>query len=320
MIEPVPPPPAGHVVRRPTEADIGAIYAVFASYNTALLGFADVTVDDIVDNLAEPGFDPATDAWLAHGADGRPSGYGCVFGGTGPAEHHVEVAAADPELERWLFDRVLARSAEVASERGQDEVAVDLGIYRNDERLRALAAEAGFAPGTTFQRLRIDHPGAVAAPTLPDGVVVRTGDEGDDVRRAAHAVIDAAFAGQFGIVPQTYDEWHDALDARTSFTWPQLVVLELDGRAVAARIDNDQFVGDEDCGYVARLAVAEDVRGRGLAKVLLRDAFATHAAAGRTGTILHVDTNNPTPALDLYRSVGMDLVLVIDVWRATRPT
>lgn len=316
----LPAPPSGHVVRRPTEADVGTIYAVFATYNTALLGFPDVTVDDIVDNLAEPGFDPATDAWLALGTDGRPSGYGCAFGGTGPAEHHVEVAAADPALARWLLGRVLARSAEIASARGQHEVAVDLAVYRNDEPLRALATDAGFTPGTTFQRLRIDHAAPVPPPDLPDGVVRRTGDEGDAVRRAGHAVIDAAFAGQFGIVAQTYDEWHEALDARTSFAWSQLVVLEVGGRAVAARVDNDQFVGDEDCGYVARIAVADDARGRGYAKALLRDAFATHAAAGRAGTILHVDTNNPTPALGLYRSVGMDLVLVIDVWRATLPT
>jgi hypothetical protein len=38
-------------------------------------------------------------------------------------------------------------------------------------------------------------------------------------------------------------------------------------------------------------------------------------AAGRTGTILHVDTNNPTPALDLYLSVGMTASLVIDIWQ-----
>lgn len=313
-------PPAGHVVRRPTDADVGAIYSVFATYNTALLGFPDVTVDDIVDNLAEPGFDPAVDGWLAHGIDGRPSGYGCTFGGTGAPEHHVEVAAADPDLAHWLFDRVLDRSKAIGRERGQPEVTADIGIYRGDETLRGLASGAGFEPGTTFQRLRIDHPAPVAPPALPDGVVRRTGDEGDAVRRRAHEVIEAAFAGQFGITPQTYDEWHAAQDARTSFDWSQLVLLERDGRPVAARSDNDQFVGDEDCGYVARIAVAEDARGQGLAKLLLHDAFAAHAAAGRAGTILHVDTNNPTPALDLYLSVGMRVVLVIDVWRATLPT
>ena len=96
--------------------------------------------------------------------------------------------------------------------------------------------------------------------------------------------------------------------------------LEVDGEPKAAGEDNYQFVEDEDCGNVARLAVLEQARGKGLAKLLLREGFATHAAAGRTGTILHVDTNNPTPALDLYTSVGMEAVLVIDVWRLVVPT
>ncbi|MFC5266998.1 hypothetical protein ACFPJ1_33180 [Kribbella qitaiheensis] len=40
--------------------------------------------------------------------------------------------------------------------------------------------------------------------------------------------------------------------------------------------------------------------------------FATDAAAGLEGTLLHVDTNNPTPALDLYESVGMHTVQIAD--------
>ena len=37
-------------------------------------------------------------------------------------------------------------------------------------------------------------------------------------------------------------------------------------------------------------------------------------------TILHVDTNNPTPALSLYQGVGIRTVLVIDVWRRVMPS
>jgi ribosomal protein S18 acetylase RimI-like enzyme len=65
--------------------------------------------------------------------------------------------------------------------------------------------------------------------------------------------------------------------------------------------------------------VLESARGRGLAKLLLRHAFAADSGRGRAGTILHVDTNNPTPALGLYESVGMRPVLVIDVWRRMIP-
>ena len=64
----------------------------------------------------------------------------------------------------------------------------------------------------------------------------------------------------------------------------------------------------------------DDYRGRGLARLLLERAFARDAAAGRAGTLLHVDTANTTPALDLYLSVGMRAVLAIDMWHGDLPT
>lgn len=311
--------PPGHDVRPPVLDDAEAIFELFAEHNTAVVGFADLTLDDMADELSEPGLDLATDAWFAHDGSGRPSGYGAVYPSSGPPEHHIEVRADDPALARWLLDQVLARARETGRNGGHAEVTVDLGIYRADEAQRALASSAGFVPGTTYHRMRIDHTGPVAAPELPGGVVRRTGAEGEAVRRAAHGVIEAAFAGQFGITPQPYDDWHESREARSTFDWSQLVLLEQDGVAVAAREDNDQFVEDEGCGYVQRLGVLEQARGRGLAKLLLLDAFATHAAAGRTGTLLHVDTNNPTPALGLYTSVGMQAVLIIDAWRLVLP-
>ena len=312
--------PAGYAVRPPTTGDIEAVFGLFAARNTAVVGFADLTLDDMAEEFADPGFDPATDGWLASDAGGRAVGYGCIYRSASSPDHHIEVVADEPLLARWLLDRVLARAGEIGRADGHSEVVLDIGVYRADDAQRALVEAAGFASGTTFHRMRIDHVGPVRAPELPAGVVRRTGAEGEAVRRAAHGVNEAAFAGQFGITPQPFDEWHAIREARSAFDWSQLVLLELDGEPVAAREDNDQFVEDEDCGYVQRLGVLESARGQGLAKLLLRDGFATHAAAGRTGTILHVDTNNPTPALGLYTSVGMAPVLVIDVWRAVLPT
>ncbi|MFC7586762.1 GNAT family N-acetyltransferase [Nonomuraea antimicrobica] len=97
--------------------------------------------------------------------------------------------------------------------------------------------------------------------------------------------------------------------------WSQLTLARLDGRPAAVLIGSNQFVPDENCGYVATLAVLPELRGRGLGRFLLRHAFAADAARGRRGTILHVDSNNTTPALGLYESAGMRPVMAIDVWR-----
>lgn len=90
--------------------------------------------------------------------------------------------------------------------------------------------------------------------------------------------------------------------------------MELDGRPGAASDCSHAFVELENCGYVGRLGVIPEVRGRGLAKYLLQQAFAVDAAAGLDGTLLHVDTNNPTSALKLYESVGMRPVQTADLW------
>jgi mycothiol synthase len=163
--------------------------------------------------------------------------------------------------------------------------------------------------------MRIDHTEPVTAPEPPADVVVRRGTPDEASRRAAYEVHSESFDGQFGFVRRSYEEWFKARESQSTFDWSQLTVLELDGQAVAYRECTDQFVSDENCGYIGRLGVLKEARGRGLAKYLLRDAFCRDAAVGRSGTILHVDTNNPTPALGLYLSVGMRATLVIDVWR-----
>src|SRR3954471_17485889 len=94
-----------------------------------------------------------------------------------------------------------------------------------------------------------------------------------------------------------------------------VTIVELDGQPVGVTECNDNFVSTDNCGYVGRLAVVPSARGRGLAKFLLHDAFAVDAAAGRSGTILHVDSSNPTPAVALYTAVGMKPDLISDIWR-----
>jgi ribosomal protein S18 acetylase RimI-like enzyme len=175
----------------------------------------------------------------------------------------------------------------------------------------------GFEHGTTFFRMRIDHTGPVVVPDPPAGTTVRVGAPDEDTRRAVHAVMAAAFEGQENAAIRPYDDWVERHENRSSFDWSQLVLVEADGRPVAASDCNNAYVETDNCGYVGRLAVIPEARGLGLAKYLLRQAFATDAAAGYAGTMLHVDTNNPTPALGLYEAVGMRPVQIADVWELT---
>jgi mycothiol synthase len=312
--------PAGFSERAPRLADAEAILELVTAYNTPIVGFADYTLDDVRDELVEPGFDIDEDGWLVFDGSGALVGYGWACRDGSSDIVNVDAVAEDPQVARWLLERTLDRARAIGREHRYPQVTVDQGIYRANEPMRELSSAYGFVPSTTYHRMRVDHTGPVPMPEPPPGLVVRTGDQGEAARRAAYDVVMSSFADHFGHVETRYDEWHEQRAAKSTFDWSQLVVLELDGRPVAMSECTSQFVEDEGCGYVAKLGVVAQARGRGLAKYLLRRAFAVDAAAGLTGTILHVDTNNTTPALGLYESVGMKPVLVIDVWRQVLST
>ena len=309
--------PTGYRDRAPTPDDAEALLELIAAYNTPLVGHADYTLDDVRDGLVEPGFDPERDGWLVFDGAGRLVGYGWAYGIGACRQVRIEVLAVDDAVRPHLFDRTLARAREMASSAGQIEVTVDHGIYRVDEALRAHVTALGFEPATTFHRMRVDHDRPVARPPEPPQVTLREGAPDEATRRAAHEVRMASFADHFGFVHQGYDEWHVLHEAKSTFDWSQVLVADLDDRPVGVCIRTDQFLEDENCGYIADLGVLAEARGRGIARFLLQHAFAVDAADGRTGTVLHVDTNNTTPALGLYESVGMRPVLVVDAWCRT---
>ncbi|MFG3438232.1 GNAT family N-acetyltransferase [Nonomuraea sp. NPDC047897] len=301
---------------RPRAADAAAIHELVAACDLAVLGRVDTTLDDIADELAEPGFDPGRDGWLAHDAGGRLVGWASAYapGDDDLVQIDVYVRPGAESRADELWGLVLGRARELGAERGRDRVTVDVGVHRVDEAKRALAHRHGFGPGTTYHRLRIDHDGPAAPPAPPPGITLHTG-EGDEVRRQAHQVHQAGFADHFGFVPVCYDDWYERRQARSTTDWSRLTLARIDGRPAGVVIGNDQFVADEGCGYVATLAVLPEFRGRGLGRFLLLHAFAADADRGRQGTILHVDSHNTTPALDLYLSAGMRTIMVIDVLR-----
>ena len=308
-----------HTISRPTAGDAVAIHELIAACDTAVIGAPDLTLEDVADQLAEPGFDLGRDAWSVRDEGGLLVGYAWALakGDSDMVDADVVVRPGADEHGRLagdLWRTVLDRAAEQAAERGHDAPTVDVGVYRADTAKQALAKEHGFEPATSFHRMRIDHDGPVEAPVPPAGVTLHTGDS-EAVRREAHRVHQEGFAEHFGFVRVGYDHWYERRQAQSANDWNQLTVASVDGAPAALLIGNDQFATDEGCGYVATLTVLPAFRGRGLGRFLLRHAFAADTARGRRGTILHVDSNNATPALDLYVSAGMRQVMAIDVWR-----
>jgi GNAT superfamily N-acetyltransferase len=304
--------PAGHTFRPMVLEDALVIAERSAEYTSALLGFAKHSPEDVANYLRDPGINLATDGWVVLDADGAFAGSATAVSMSGGAEVNVDILSDDPAILDWLLDQAERRAREIGR-----ETLLRVGVIRQDRLLPKTLTTRGFAVGTSVQRMRINFDGPVPSPTVPDGVVVRRGAPDEASRRAAHDVLMEAFAEQPGTQPRPFDEWVASRESRSTFDWSQVTIVELDGEAAGMTECNDNFVSTDNCGYVGRLAVVPSARGRGLAKFLLYNAFGVDAAAGRSGTILHVDTGNPTPAVALYTGVGMRPEVISDIWRRT---
>ncbi len=309
---------AGYLTRRPLLEDAQKIHELISLCDTQVIGKADMTLDDVTDQLNEPAFDREADGWVVHDEADRlvAWAWACRKGSSDNVDVDVVVHPDAPELTDGLWDTVTERAKQIVTEFGHDRAVVDIGLYREDSGKRAIVAARGFSAATSFIRLHAGHGSSVPEPDLLPGMSVHDGLT-EEVRRQGHAVQQAGFADHFGFTPVGYDEWYGDLDSSASSDWSQLAVARIDGESVAMLLGTNAFVGDENCGYVRQLAVLPAFRGRGLGRFMLRWAFAADARRGRAGTYLHVDAGNSTPALELYLSVGMRQVLAIDVWRRT---
>ena len=161
--------------------------------------------------------------------------------------------------------------------------------------------------------MQIDHGSAGDAPDTPipaDGAqpapgacVIRPFVDVPAEWRALHEVSGTAFRDHFDFSPVDYDEWVRHFQGAT-LDLSQWLVAELDSQMVAYARGSNRYAS-QGFGYVASIGVLREHRGRGVARALLRARFADDASRGFLATLLHVDSDSPTGATRLYRSVGM---------------
>lgn len=317
--------PTGYAARRATEADADLIFDIQAAHNVPVIGEPNCTVEDVADELIEPGFDVATDGWLVVDDAGRAVGWGwaCRKQDSDNVDVAVFTRPDNANAAAWLWTTVQRRAVEIARDLGHPAVVIDTEVFGADKDKQALAEANGFAAARSFFRLRIDHDGVPPMPQPPTGlgaaVALRDGTD-PTVRSDAHTVYQEAFADHFGFVATGFDAWVELRESSTAHDWAQLNVVYVDAEPAAMLLRTNAYVSDDDCGYVHTLATRPGFQGRGLGGYLLRYAFAVDAADGRAGTLLHVDTDPSRSALGLYQAAGMRIVQLIDIWRRTTTT
>jgi mycothiol synthase len=298
--------PAGYRLRHPQRRDAEAVTAIKQAVDIARHGDSDVTADDVLEEWALPRLNSEKDLWVIDDETGTTVAYGLCWTENPPhevvADQCVDPGHRGLGLSELLLDLGEARAAEFA--RGvSDGRPVQLGVFTHEsdaERL-ALFARHGYRKTRVFYRLYRELAGPVEAAAWPAGIAIRHFRPECDAA-AVHAAGEEAFRDHFRPTTMDLDEWLECLSARSDFD-PGLLFVAWDGDQVAGSVLATQTPGG---GYVDELSVRRPWRGRGLGRALLLHEFAELRRRGLPCAYLGVDGANPTGAMHLYASVGLE--------------
>jgi ribosomal protein S18 acetylase RimI-like enzyme len=250
----------------------------------------------------------------------------------GAREHHkvelwggVRPSRRGRGIGRELLRRQLARAGEIAAgldpalpvEARMEAGSLQPGVVR-------LAEHAGFAPVRRFLELARPVGGDLPDAAVPRGLsMLPWAPAWDEPARAAHT---DAFADHWGSEPRTREEWEQWYTGHRGFRPDLSVVLVDDAGAVQSLVLCAAYPQDWHAEprelWINTVATRRTWRGRGAARAALIAVLAAGGAAadGFERAILGVDSENPTGAVGVYRSLGFEEVRsVVALARPLRP-
>ena len=208
-----------------------------------------------------------------------------------------------PDLLEWFI---------LEAQREYPDFKIQVSINHKHCENLVHATSRGFKPIRVYNTLRAPVAPNLKPPLLPEGVEVRNVelDNINDLRKM-HAVHQNSFAEHFGFVPRDFDSWVKRIQADKSIPRDGIYLLEFHGSAEGF-IWLDDIDGLELRGFVDRLGVNKEHRGKGFGQLLLGTALAHFSRRGYVHAELGVDTQNASNALRVYEKMGFE-VLSADV-------
>ena len=284
--------PAGLTQRPLTLDDTTTVFEVMAAEQQQSLGRVDIDEADIVADWSRPSHDLSTQSVGVLEGDVLV-GYAELLGpGRGDAavlpEHHGR--GIGTWLARWMQDR--------ARTQGHAEIGMPVPVGSAGE---ALMRDLGYHVRWNSWLLVMPEGRAFADQPLPPGYSIRVA-ESDADRRAAHDVVEDAFLEWSVRDKQPFDDWIAQVVGRPGYEpWNLRIVVDPAGEVVGGV----HVVLADDAGFVSKVAVRKDQRGRGLGRALLVDGF--RVAREHGGARAELTTDSRTGALDLYLGIGMEI-------------
>jgi ribosomal protein S18 acetylase RimI-like enzyme len=190
------------------------------------------------------------------------------------------------------------------------------GIDR-DAGNTALLRGAGYQPVRYFHEMVVPTLELITAPPMPEGIELRPVARGE--YRAIWEAESEAFRDHWGEAEWTDADWR-RFEADPDNADPRFWRVGWDGDEVAGVVttivpaEENERHGRKRV-YVSGVSVRRPWRRRGLARALLASSLVGAREAGFTSASLGVDTDSPTGATDLYRSLGFEPEQTFVAWR-----
>jgi mycothiol synthase len=287
--------PAGLTSRPLTLDDAAGVHAAIEAEELVDLGEAQMTLEDVLADWQRPSYDIAARTIGVFDGD-RLVAYG---------DHNdtdVAYTAVLPEYQGRGIGTAIARWLQ-ATARAAGETRIGTQVPAGGAADR-LMADLGYELRWTAWDLELPEGAELAAEPLPDGYTIRDATPAD--REAAWTLVEDAFLEWADRGRMTIEDFGARVWERPGFApWNLRLLDNPDGYLVGAV---HVFLAG-DIGYVARIAVRPDHRGRRLAAPMLVDAFALAREHGATRSYLSTDTR--AGARGLYEKVGM---VVASTW------
>lgn len=286
--------PDGLTARPLTLDDAEGVYETIAAEEIVDLGEPEVTLEDVVSDWQRPSYDISSSTIGVFDGDllvayADHAGGDVVYAAVHPDHQGRGIGT---QLARWSQAKARAAGATRVGSQVPEGSAAD-----------RLMRDLGYQVRWTAWDLELPEGAEITAYPLPAGFTIRDAGEAD--REAAWTLLEDAFLEWSERERQSLEDFGARVWGRPGYEPWNLRLLECDGELAGAT--HVHLSGDS--GYVAKIALRPDHRGRGLARSMLVDAFGLARSHGAVRSYLSTDTR--AGARGVYEKVGM---VVASTW------
>jgi len=312
----------GYKLRPFTIEDATEVVNIMNDYSEKVLGYKDVTLDEMLNDWTSPGIDLKTTTRVLLNETGRIIGYCDTWDPQAP--HVIKHCWVSILPELWDDDialEMLACVETIAWERIRlapegSRVIIAYGVTHEDEPIHRLVESSGFDLVRNFNRMVINMDTQPTRPYLM-GITIRPMDYPQEFEKAVK-VNNEGFQDHWGFVEHPEEEelvlWKHMITNDPDFDPSLWFVAIKDNEIIGICFCWPRRVDEPDLGWVGKLAVLRPWRGCGVGMALLQHAFFTLYQRGLRKVGLVVDSSSLTNASHLYEKAGMKAVRQYDTY------